>query len=294
MQIQARLMSGEVVGMEVASSDNLSAVRANIADRKGVQAEQVALFHGSTLLCNTVKVGELESPLHVDVVIDSTTSWLYTPCNYAPLGIRKEPQIEAAQVSETLKPGDSFKVLEELRDETTGVLYLKLADGRGWAFDFKPSVGKMCVRSDDFEHKISVPKEVTGSVRKAGQKLRQRHRARGQGRKQANNFEPQALGEDIPSTSALHHQKVPQAELVPYLIPACFTTIPFPMAGIPWQASLNMAMAGMPFPMAAIAPMCFSATAQSNMAMPIPMASFIDSPKFRTAESSDAVYYPGF
>lgn len=46
-----------------------------------------------------------------------------------------------------MEPGTKFKVVEERRDDSSGILYLKLADGRGWLFDVKPPTGRMCVRS---------------------------------------------------------------------------------------------------------------------------------------------------
>lgn len=43
-----------------------------------------------------------------------------------------------------LHPGDTFEIAERKVHEATSVTYLRLNDGRGWAFEWKPGVGKMC------------------------------------------------------------------------------------------------------------------------------------------------------
>lgn len=91
------------------------------------------------------------------------TTWVYIPFNGQPLGIRKDPRVDAEQRGQQLENGEVFKVSEELEDESSGITFLKLADGRGWAFDRKPGGGDLCER-----HEVDGKKQV---VRAAEKKL---------------------------------------------------------------------------------------------------------------------------
>lgn len=77
-----------------------------------------------------------------------TTTWVYKPVNGKQIEARVSPAIMAEKAGIRLKPGQVFDVSEELRDEQN-VLFLKLADGRGWIFDQKPGVGVMCLRKEE-------------------------------------------------------------------------------------------------------------------------------------------------
>jgi len=59
------------------------------------------------------------------------------------LDIRTVPDLDGDRNGATLMPGDIFEVSEK-HGGVNGVTYLRLADGRGWAFDYKPGVGLMC------------------------------------------------------------------------------------------------------------------------------------------------------
>lgn len=61
------------------------------------------------------------------------------------LETRAVPDIDGPRTGHLLMPGESFLVAEELM-RPSGVRYLRLADGRGWAFDYKPGIGPMCAR----------------------------------------------------------------------------------------------------------------------------------------------------
>jgi len=74
-----------------------------------------------------------------------SSSWRYDAGDKQPLVIRSEPDVDGKRTTEVLNPGTVFSVSEEKVGED-GVLYLKLADGRGWVFDRKPGVGSMCER----------------------------------------------------------------------------------------------------------------------------------------------------
>lgn len=71
--------------------------------------------------------------------------WSCDPCNGHPLRVRSAPRLEALVSSAPkLQPGELFVVSEER--EIDGVIFLKLADDRGWLFDKKPGVGTMCTK----------------------------------------------------------------------------------------------------------------------------------------------------
>eukprot|EP00933_Yihiella_yeosuensis_P083739 TRINITY_DN9799_c3_g1_i1.p1 TRINITY_DN9799_c3_g1~~TRINITY_DN9799_c3_g1_i1.p1 ORF type:complete len:717 (+),score=124.10 TRINITY_DN9799_c3_g1_i1:51-2201(+) len=81
--------------------------------------------------------------------------WQYRPPDGAPLHIRRAPDLEAPRSENLLNPGDLFHVVEHL-PKLDGVTFLRLADGRGWAFDHKvavvagrPEAMQLCVRAAD-------------------------------------------------------------------------------------------------------------------------------------------------
>merc|ERR1719310_2686997 len=74
--------------------------------------------------------------------------WMYKPANGLPIGIRSEPSVDATPSSHKLPPNTIFEVTETVAGKDD-VLFLKLADGRGWLFDKRPCVGEMCVKATD-------------------------------------------------------------------------------------------------------------------------------------------------
>mmetsp|Transcript_110612 Transcript_110612/g.277073 ORF Transcript_110612/g.277073 Transcript_110612/m.277073 type:complete len:879 (+) Transcript_110612:36-2672(+) len=72
------------------------------------------------------------------------TTWRYNPYNGLPMGIRPAPRATDDNSGEFLKLGEVFKVSEEKRGPK-GMIFLKLADGRGWVFDRNP-MGFLCKR----------------------------------------------------------------------------------------------------------------------------------------------------
>lgn len=74
--------------------------------------------------------------------------WRYSPPVAYPIHTRATPEINGPRTESILHPGEVFRVAEG-REGVDGVLYLKLADGRGWVFESKPGLGTMCV-----EHKF--------------------------------------------------------------------------------------------------------------------------------------------
>ena len=65
------------------------------------------------------------------------------------MAIRREPRTDGPVTTERLLPDEVFLVAEEqpsLEPDGSTIIYLRLSDGRGWAFDSKPGVGVMCIR----------------------------------------------------------------------------------------------------------------------------------------------------
>lgn len=71
--------------------------------------------------------------------------WRYDAGDQQNLVVRRTPDIDGQRTNTVMHPGEVFCVSRELLG-ADGVLFLELADGRGWAFDHKPGVGVMCER----------------------------------------------------------------------------------------------------------------------------------------------------
>lgn len=83
-----------------------------------------------------------------------TRHWVYDPSSDTPFMIRSEPIIDGPQTNHILVIGERFKVALELK--IGNVIFLKLADGRGWAFDCKPGVGQMCRPAEGLDDGIAI------------------------------------------------------------------------------------------------------------------------------------------
>uniref|UniRef100_A0A7S0AFL6 Uncharacterized protein n=1 Tax=Pyrodinium bahamense TaxID=73915 RepID=A0A7S0AFL6_9DINO len=102
--------------------------------------EQKALYDDKVKITT-----ELQKKQRKEQLQQQPERWQYCPQTAVPIDIRKEPSIDGPRTVFTVQPGECFLVSEE-REGTNGVLYLKLADGRGWLFDRKPDAGTMCLR----------------------------------------------------------------------------------------------------------------------------------------------------
>jgi len=69
--------------------------------------------------------------------------WRYNDRETNLLTLRKVPDMDGPRTENYLRPGEVFGVSQEV-EGSSGVKYLKLADGRGWAFDRKDGVGILC------------------------------------------------------------------------------------------------------------------------------------------------------
>eukprot|EP00930_Biecheleria_cincta_P055085 TRINITY_DN41453_c0_g1_i1.p1 TRINITY_DN41453_c0_g1~~TRINITY_DN41453_c0_g1_i1.p1 ORF type:complete len:810 (-),score=184.70 TRINITY_DN41453_c0_g1_i1:24-2453(-) len=86
--------------------------------------------------------------------------WRYVaPERQETLQLRAEPAVDCQLSGSTLQPGEVFRVSEELPGKS-GVLFLRLADGRGWAFDRMSGLSrKRRVRPLCVPHQVSVAEE---------------------------------------------------------------------------------------------------------------------------------------
>mmetsp|Transcript_89401 Transcript_89401/g.233153 ORF Transcript_89401/g.233153 Transcript_89401/m.233153 type:complete len:252 (+) Transcript_89401:20-775(+) len=84
---------------------------------------------------------------------EKTTTWVYKPINGKMIEVRLFKTCSNGRedrAGHRVIPDEAFDVEEEHLATQDGekIVYLKLADGRGWLFDHKPGVGVMCVRQD--------------------------------------------------------------------------------------------------------------------------------------------------
>eukprot|EP00405_Crypthecodinium_cohnii_P048063 CAMPEP_0206568654 /NCGR_PEP_ID=MMETSP0325_2-20121206/25958_1 /ASSEMBLY_ACC=CAM_ASM_000347 /TAXON_ID=2866 /ORGANISM="Crypthecodinium cohnii, Strain Seligo" /LENGTH=227 /DNA_ID=CAMNT_0054072067 /DNA_START=178 /DNA_END=857 /DNA_ORIENTATION=- len=89
------------------------------------------------------------------------TTWVYKPFNDKVIDIRRRATLSVDKEEKAgfrMAPDEVFEVSEEVKatEEGEEVLFLKLADGRGWVFDKRPRKGMMCIRQEDL-HKLPPP-----------------------------------------------------------------------------------------------------------------------------------------
>eukprot|EP00931_Biecheleriopsis_adriatica_P089580 TRINITY_DN6367_c1_g1_i1.p1 TRINITY_DN6367_c1_g1~~TRINITY_DN6367_c1_g1_i1.p1 ORF type:complete len:847 (-),score=199.41 TRINITY_DN6367_c1_g1_i1:36-2576(-) len=94
--------------------------------------------------------------------------WRYVaPDGPEPLAIRAKPDVNGRLVDGALQPGEVFAVSREEKGEN-GILFLRLADGRGWVFDRKSGLGrKRRARPLCVPHKVSVLEDDGASMSEA-------------------------------------------------------------------------------------------------------------------------------
>ena len=71
--------------------------------------------------------------------------WEYWPQNNLGVRARSEPRLDAERIGRVFCPGELFRV-NRIERGSDGIVFLGLADERGWLFDRKPGVGAMCRR----------------------------------------------------------------------------------------------------------------------------------------------------
>lgn len=96
---------------------------------------------------------ELEAAARALDALELSMLWRYDPDDGNHLDIRAVPLIGGERTTNRLMAGDVFCVSQEHKG-MEGVTYLKLADGRGWAFDVKPGVGTLCMRFQVLRYRV--------------------------------------------------------------------------------------------------------------------------------------------
>lgn len=96
--------------------------------------------------------------------------WRFQPRQRGALVLRVRPGLDSPRSNQKLFPGDSF-VVSEQRKGPSDLVFLKLADGRGWAFNRSPDVGTLCVPRPARKDRLA-PYRLPEGVRLPG-KLRQ-------------------------------------------------------------------------------------------------------------------------
>ena len=96
--------------------------------------------------------------------------WRFQPRQRGALVLRVRPGLDSPRSNQKLFPGDSF-VVSEQRKGPSDLVFLKLADGRGWAFNRSPDVGTLCVPRPTRKDRLA-PYRLPEGVRLPG-KIRQ-------------------------------------------------------------------------------------------------------------------------
>lgn len=96
--------------------------------------------------------------------------WRFQPRQRGALVLRVRPGLDSPRSNQKSYPGDSF-VVSEQRKGPSDLVFLKLADGRGWAFNRSPDVGTLCVPRPARKDRLA-PYRLPEGVRLPG-KLRQ-------------------------------------------------------------------------------------------------------------------------
>jgi hypothetical protein len=91
--------------------------------------------------------------------------WVYEPGNSDKLELRKQPEIYGNRTGHFLEPNEEFEVVETR--EVGDIVFLKVAEGKGWTFDHMPGKGQLC----HVMHEVLMSKEM--SERKAAKPVSQ-------------------------------------------------------------------------------------------------------------------------
>jgi hypothetical protein len=87
--------------------------------------------------------------------------WRFYGKNGRPIAIREEPDYDAEGTGDYLNQGDKF-VVSEIQADEEGVLWLMLADDRGWLFDEDQSGQLLCKRLVDETWEYQPEDELAG------------------------------------------------------------------------------------------------------------------------------------
>lgn len=136
---------------------------------------------------------------------ESPELWKCEPCNGKKVGIRDGPAFDAKQTGHVLRPGESFGVTAT-REGAEGVLFLKLADGRGWVFNGKPEVGIMCIKAADHVEHLMQSSSTRGGGQDSGSQDRSADRSEARGLDGSRLAEPSNTFVRVASNSDLNSE----------------------------------------------------------------------------------------
>mmetsp|Transcript_99455 Transcript_99455/g.309869 ORF Transcript_99455/g.309869 Transcript_99455/m.309869 type:complete len:226 (-) Transcript_99455:71-748(-) len=88
------------------------------------------------------------------------------------VGIRTQPDVWSQKTGMSLLPGEVFQVSEVVEAEG-GQLYLRLADGRGWAFTLSSKDGRLLVQEVSAEESMKAPSGMQAFLQEANRLLEQ-------------------------------------------------------------------------------------------------------------------------
>jgi len=125
-----------------------------IENQRGVQMQEKELGEGDFLFLKLadnrgwVVDREIGNEMCFELFKEVDQVWMYEPKKSGgQIPILEAPDIEGAWTGARLHPGDKFKVSEIQAFSDNGILFLKLADGRGWLYDQRVADGeKLCKR----------------------------------------------------------------------------------------------------------------------------------------------------
>ncbi|CAK0865741.1 unnamed protein product, partial [Prorocentrum cordatum] len=121
-----------------------------LSPRRGVKAELVWAEAPDGVLCKRV--------------LDET--WICQPARRRPVPILESPHIGAEKTGYKMHPQETFKVveIEAGAGADASVLFLRLADGRGWLFDEHPDLGRMCSRVRNIATRTTLLTEAANKI----------------------------------------------------------------------------------------------------------------------------------
>jgi len=125
-----------------------------IEKQRGVQMQEEELGEGEFLFLKLaddrgwVVDREIGNDMCFELFKEVDQVWKYEPeRSGGQIPILEVPDIAGATTGDRLRPGDKFKVSEIQAFSDNGILFLKLADGRGWVYDQRVADGeKLCKR----------------------------------------------------------------------------------------------------------------------------------------------------
>jgi len=147
-----------------------------IEKQRGVQMQEKEFGDGDFLFLKLaddrgwVVDREIGNDMCFELFKEVDQVWMYEPQRSGgQIPILKVPDIAGAGTGARLHPGDKFKVSEMQAFSDNGILFLKLADGRGWVYDKTSSSDngeKLCKRIVEEMWEYQPPNGAQIAIRK--------------------------------------------------------------------------------------------------------------------------------